>query len=773
MITPLRDTATCVYTAAYGGATNQGKVTYSFDTNTVGEGYGFNSVCLGLTSSGIANIDFIALKQAKPSSAIYAVGDYWKKDGDNWTVSGTGVTIYGLSFSIGNFIDASDATKTARQNDFVALYDAKYGAGHTGAQVLAALQAMYGEEYLSFGVILPGTTGILYKNPNTLMQGSYAATGGVLYQWNTSYASLTPDDGFYYGTCPNDLGTIPTDKGTFEGHAYTLDTGYTYDTIQKIAAALIFEENPMEEKLIFDVYLDGVIGGKGPSIAIRARNNDPDNTMLPMGLIQPHVWIYPYPLAQIVPEAEPVHTGSEDIVIPNETLEPMFNNAYGWDAFKIDDTYVGRSTDLTRSMGMFERVTRYGIDGIPNYLYYMMRFDYVTEDGTTWGDLYRLAIPYEYEGAALVDKLKYDNSAKDPQYDTEVNIIGGQPTDESEDDDDDTQEGEDDQGDDSTIGPYDPDEERFDPTDGESTGFDGNSVLTKTYCCTALNIQNVGGKLWSQSYYDVLKVQNNPIENIVALKWFPFSTTGTDEEIRIGNIDFGVTAPPVSNMKVIPFTSTYKYAPTTKRPGYLSCTPYATIKLHLPYVGTVQLDATEIMNQTLSGKYVIDLITGDCLVLLTLDGFPFMNISGKMGVDVPLTSSNRVQTELASASRVLSATIGAAGHVAGGDIAKLAGDAGGIMSFMGMDYSTQRTATHSPACATYENRSVYVEVYRSLSYVSEGLKQSHGLPTHLYSKLSESMGFVKVDRRTKITIAMTDDENRMLEEIMTRGFYMQ
>ena len=65
-----------------------------------------------------------------------------------------------------------------------------------------------------------------------------------------------------------------------------------------------------------------------------------------------------------------------------------------------------------------------------------------------------------------------------------------------------------------------------------------------------------------------------------------------------------------------------------------------------------------------------------------------------------------------------------------------------------------------------------MEVYYNVTHISDGYKQAHGLPAHYYGKLVKGSGFVKIDRRARINVAMTDEENHMLEQIMTSGFYV-
>lgn len=723
----------------------------------------WDAVILTFAEGGMCPLYFAAFDVAKSSLN----GTYGTIVGyEDGTLRGT-ANYLALTMSNQYMLDDTDATATSVNNKVVAIYDMLYGAGHTGAQVYARLQELYGP-YKTFGLNVP--TAETASDPGL---GSYNIyfPGQIVSLHTTTYASLSTING---NTC--DFGTCRgyykatyanTDHMDITGYDYQLDPQIEIDTMGKLYAWIIFEDNPLEEKLIFDVYVDGVIGGKGPNIAIKFRNNDDDSALSPE-LIHPHIYIWPG-----VPE-NPLHE-VEGIIEPDSEkmgFEQWFDFTGEYSA-----DYIGQSKDIINHFGYntLQQVLYFGADCIPDVLHYYMRFDYQTLDGYTWGDLWRVDIPYVYEGAVYIEKMEVPGSSNSPLFDTEVNIIGGAPPEDPEDDPDEPEQGEDPEGDPSDIGPYVPGYDPIDWSESEPEGFDGNAILTRTYCMTGSTLQNVGTKLWSQSYFDVLKIQNNPIENIIAVKWMPFSDVSAtpSDEIQVGDVNFGIYADDVSYIKVIPFTSSYKHVPTDDFPGYLSCSPYCTIKLHLPYVGTVQLDATEMLNRTLNGKYVVDIITGDILVILTLNGAPYMNISGKMGVDIPLTATNRSQTELASASRALSATIGAAAHVAGGDMLGGAESAAsGIMSVMGMDYSSQRTATHSPACATYEDRSVYLELSYSLARKSAGFTNQHGHPAHLYKKLTKGQGFVKIDRRAVINVAMTREENDMLQSILTSGFYV-
>lgn len=781
MITGLSDIQQNIYTISYGVNRVQVKQDLYFRPADVGnEDYAFNSVAINFEGTGYAWIHFIAMKSAtKPSSNLSAYGNYYNNETSATIVTGRDS---GRSISFNHSawcIDSTDAATTAPTNRIVEIYNSLYGGNHTGAEVLAALQRLYGEEYKSFGVTIdasnstqttPSKEGRYYMcYPASMYNSNYTTTWDNMddKEGGKSYAGYV--DTYEYGN-------VDANKLPFQGRNYTIDTDVC-NTCWKLAAYLIFEENPLDEKLIFDVYVDGVIGEKGPSFQIKWRNNS-DQSTLPENMIRANVWGWGYMGALADPTLYVTSEG--DITIPAGGELIPFHNAYPFDAEGFSSNYVYVSNDWYENQSMLERVTAFGFDMIPEHIGFFLRFDQSDGQGNyTWGDLWYVIIPYEYEGAAYIQHAAIANSKNNPNYSTEVNIIGGIPADEPEDDPDEPEQGYDDNGDESADGPYPDPDDQPDISDYDSEGYPGDAVLTKTYKLTKERLQNIGATLWSQTYFDVLKIQSNPIENIIACRWYPMDLTGGSEVgIKIGDVAMGVNGVPIPTVYSKTIGSyTYKGVISENgknlSPGYLAQSPYTIIKLHLPYVGTVQLDASEIYDRQLHVQYVVDIVTGDILVLLKLGShkLPYMSLSGKMGVDIPLSGSDRAQVQIAAAARAATALIGGAGHVLEGNAGAAVGSLSGILSMAGMDYSTQRVIQHSSVCASYDNRAIVLEMQVNKTSVSAGYKKYHGLPSHQYATLTKGMGFIQVSRRTIIDVAMTDEENRMLESIMTQGCY--
>lgn len=543
------------------------------------------------------------------------------------------------------------------------------------------------------------------------------------------------------------------------------DADYIFESRDDFFAAIDNSKiDPVPPGVYFDIYINGT---DKPSISI---NWTASEDLSPV-LLKPRLWLRAESKVPLTPEV----VEYEGYIVPNAS------GAWNVD-YAGEQNYAGSySTSYLSIMGAFEvnlnpisKVQQWGLDGVPDYVGFYLRMDYGDD---VIGDLQRVSITTDGQGSSSAI-----SGSGNANYKTHVRFHTGEPDYELPDDDTSypSGTGADGQGD----GRYDPNDLPDIPDfEGSSgIGFDGNSVLTKTYSVSAQTLQNVGQKLWSQSYFNVLKIQNNPIENIVAVKHFPFETTGTAEEIKVGDVAFGVNGDKVSSVvkKVI---GTCKYQGHFG--NFLDLTPFTICKLNLPYIGLIQLDASDLFNSTLKVEYIIDLVTGQCMALLTLDGIPYMNCCGNMGVDVPLTSTDRVQTELKAASVTFSAVGGSAGQVLTGNVG--GGVISGVsaaLSIAGADYNSQRTAQQSPACASFENHKVFLQIERPLyNPESEGYKHLHGYPTHKYmtlqalynaaSSTQKNRGvFVAVDRRTDIQIAMTSEENAMLERLLTEGIYI-
>lgn len=549
---------------------------------------------------------------------------------------------------------------------------------------------------------------------------------------------------------------------------------YTFATQADFDAALDNHDiQPILPKVYFDIYING---SEKPSYGV---NWTASEDLSPVKLA-PRVWIGTQDVLPI--DQEYAWNSEYEVNIPNTNAWNIQSaGTQNYDG-SYSTTYLSVMQAFEYALNPVSKVEHWGFNGVPEYIKLYLRMDYLDSAGNIQlGTLHTCTLNIDGTYSSIV--VPYSSHLAN--FDTEVRFHTGEPDYELPDDDTTYASGSNIDGDED--GRYNPEglPDLPDFSETEGAGFDGNAVLTRTYAVSQQTLQNIGQKLWSQSYFDVLKIQTNPIENIIAVKAFPFGQTGTAQEIKVGDVAFGINGDKIPSVKKIHIGSV-KYTGSAN-PSYLDLSPYTITKINLPYIGLVQLDASDLYNSTLDVSYVIDFVTGQCMAMLTLDGIPYINVYGNMGIDIPLTSTDRVQTELRAASAAISAVGGSAGQVISGNVGGgIISGTSAALSIAGAEYNSQRTSNQSPACDSYANHMVFLQIDTPLYKAdpTPGYQHLHGYPCHKYMSLQAIYNagtdaqkkrgvFVAVDRRTDIKVAMTAEENAMLERLLIEGVYVK
>lgn len=191
---------------------------------------------------------------------------------------------------------------------------------------------------------------------------------------------------------------------------------------------------------------------------------------------------------------------------------------------------------------------------------------------------------------------------------------------------------------------------------------------------TLVELQALGSYLWTNitDFIENLnKLFMNPMDYIISLNILPCNpSVGASRPINIGSVTTSISMSPVTSqwyefdcgtININEYWgSALDYAPSTK------------ISLFLPFIGSVTLNTDEVMGNRLGVKYRIDLLSGQCVAMVTVAGLVdqtgtvYYQYTGECAVSVPLTGADW--------SRIYSAAIGAIGAAVSGGIA--AGAAG-------------------------------------------------------------------------------------------------
>lgn len=264
------------------------------------------------------------------------------------------------------------------------------------------------------------------------------------------------------------------------------------------------------------------------------------------------------------------------------------------------------------------------------------------------------------------------------------------------------------------------DDEKDNDTSDVSSGI---GVLTTTFKMTKDRLQQLGRFLWGSNIFDNFSlICNNPIENIISCKSIPLSLNGTTQKIILGNVDTGVNGDKVSNN----FTKQNigSIAITEKYHNFLDYAPYTNVIIYLPYVGFKELDTNLVMGKTLSISYTVDIITGGCLCQIKSNNVKLYEFNGNMGIDIPITASNRAQVE----AGYISSGIGIASSVASGNIV---GAVTSLINSAESQYHYASTSSPNPMCVASTNRTCYVILDRPTYQTLKSFNHTRGKKCYL------------------------------------------
>lgn len=328
----------------------------------------------------------------------------------------------------------------------------------------------------------------------------------------------------------------------------------------------------------------------------------------------------------------------------------------------------------------------------------------------------------------------------------------------------DGQDGSDGYTDDNDDG-YDDGKDKDDADDDTGDVSAGIGVLTSTFKMTKERLIQLGQFLWSANIFDRFSlINNNPIENIISCKSIPINTDGVNQEIILGNVETGVNGEKISNnfakqtIGSIAINEHYN--------NFLDYTPYTNVILYLPYIGFKELDTTLVMNKTLQVIYTVDAITGGCLAQVYVNNVRLYEFTGNVGIDIPITASNRAQVE----AGYIQAGVGAAMSAIGGNVGSAATT---LLNSATSQYHYSSTGNPSPMCVASTNRTCYVIIDRPNYQNLKAFNHTRGRKCYLSKTIGSLHGFTICDSNIDLSgINATQSELEELKDILSSGFYV-
>ena len=293
----------------------------------------------------------------------------------------------------------------------------------------------------------------------------------------------------------------------------------------------------------------------------------------------------------------------------------------------------------------------------------------------------------------------------------------------------------------------------------------GIGVLTSTFKMTKERLVQLGQFLWGSNIFDKFSlVNNNPIENIISCKSIPINAEGANQEIVLGNVATGVNGEKISNN--FAKQTIGSIAINEHYHNFLDYTPYTNVILYLPYIGFKELDTTLVMNKTIKIIYTVDAITGGCLAQVYVNNVRLYEFTGNVGIDIPITASNRAQVE----AGYIQAGVGATASALGGNVGSAVTS---LLNSATSQYHYSSTGNPSPMCVASTNRTCYVIIDRPNYQNLKAFNHTRGRKCYLSKTISTLHGFTICDSNIDLSgINATQSELEELKEILSSGFYV-
>lgn len=297
------------------------------------------------------------------------------------------------------------------------------------------------------------------------------------------------------------------------------------------------------------------------------------------------------------------------------------------------------------------------------------------------------------------------------------------------------------------------------------------SDFVKCYAMSAENLNALSGFLWSDSFIDIIKkLQNDPIENIQKLCFYPFEVEkGAEAKILIGNADSNITAP-----RVFKQFQEIDFGDLQITEYYGNTLDYETdISIFLPFIGEKLLSAFDVMGGTINLKYRVDILTGACVAIIsavrvqndvTLNSVLY-TFSGDMSNEVPLTASqNNFLKSLVANPLDVKGTLTTALN-------------GGLVSAIGgMSHSYSHTGNIGGNAGYLSIMTPYLIIRRPVNIKPADYEKTFGYPACTSATLANQTGYCRYKEcyyDNKYLDLEKDVADEILNKLKTKGVYIK
>lgn len=159
----------------------------------------------------------------------------------------------------------------------------------------------------------------------------------------------------------------------------------------------------------------------------------------------------------------------------------------------------------------------------------------------------------------------------------------------------------------------------------------------------------------ANTYTDAYRgIHANPINSVKSILAFPFDlrpyiSSSAESYMRWGlwNVS-GKEEPASGDFNLVTGTTSQFWVPGgtctyfAEYENFLDYSPYCSAELYIPYCGSVNIDPETFIGHDITVRYLVDWHTGACLALVYRDSLIVEQISGQMGISIPMIAADEL-----------------------------------------------------------------------------------------------------------------------------------
>lgn len=301
-----------------------------------------------------------------------------------------------------------------------------------------------------------------------------------------------------------------------------------------------------------------------------------------------------------------------------------------------------------------------------------------------------------------------------------------------------------------------------------------NSSLTSVYVPTPEQLDAFADYLWddySGGIKQLSKLFTNPLDSILSLHILPLANIpkGPLKIVVVGNYGTGIYMPPALEQFVDVDCGSINVAEYWG--NYLDYNPYTKVKLELPYIGEVGLDPDEIMRETISIKYRIDILTGTIVAFVYTDTKVLAQYNAICQYNLPLSRQDYSALHNAHLSMAATAAGLAGAILTGGLTAPMA--IGAAASTAVNVLNSKTTISHTGSLGGSSGfmgiQTPYLIVHRANQCLPANFHLLKGYPSYITQAFGGLSGYTEIEEVELNGLPFTAEELTELKDILMRG----